>query len=152
MTHTTAIKLKQATATLAAILIIPLMATVFSACSDDDDDDTTINIDLEEVGHDNSKEGVIGDDMHLEANITADDLIKQIDVKLDNGSGYAIEATYTGKYAGVKNTLLHEHVEIPADAPEGTYTLTVTVRTQNNNWREVTTGGIELKKEETEKN
>lgn len=85
-----------------------------------------------EVGHDNSKHAMRGDDIHLEADIVAEGLIKRIDVEIhkENG-GFEIEKSYTeGKYIGVKNTEFHEHIDIPSDAPLGEYHLHFTVTDQ----------------------
>ena len=70
-----------------------------------------------------------GDDMHLEADIVAEGLIKRIDVEIHKEDGsYEIEKAYTeGKYIGVKNTEFHEHIDIPAEAPLGEYHLHFTV-------------------------
>ena len=86
-------------------------------------------ITLTEVGHENSFEAMRGDDMHLEADITAEGVIKAIHVELHLEEGdYEIEKSYTeGKYIGVRNTQFHEHIDIPADAPAGEYHLHFTV-------------------------
>ena len=86
-------------------------------------------ITLTEVGHENSGKAEQGDDMHLEADILAEGLIKSIHVEIhkENGS-YEIEKSYTtGKYIGVKNIEFHEHIDIPAEAPLGEYHLHFTV-------------------------
>lgn len=87
---------------------------------------------LTEVGHDNSKTAMRGDDMHLEADILAEGLIKRIDVEIHLEDGdFEIEKSYTeGKYVGVKNVEFHEHIDIPADAPLGEYHLHFTVTDQ----------------------
>ena len=89
-------------------------------------------ITLTEVGHDNSKTAMRGDDMHLEADILAEGLIKRIDVEIHQEDGsFEIEKSYTeGKYVGVKNVEFHEHIDIPADAPLGEYHLHFTVTDQ----------------------
>ena len=86
-------------------------------------------ITLTEVGHENSGKAEQGDDMHLEADILAEGLIKSIRVEIHQESGsYEIEKSYTtGKYIGVKNTEFHEHIDIPAEAPLGKYHLHLTV-------------------------
>ena len=73
-----------------------------------------------------------GDDMHLEAEIVAEGLIKRIDVEIHKEDGsFEIEKSYTeGKYIGVKNTEFHEHIDIPANAPLGEYHLHFTVTDQ----------------------
>ena len=88
-----------------------------------------LKITLTEVGHENSGKAEQGDDMHLEADILAEGLVKSIYVEIHQESGsYEIEKSYTtGKYIGVKNTEFHEHIDIPADAPLGKYHLHLTV-------------------------
>jgi len=87
---------------------------------------------LTEVGHENSKTAMRGDDLHLEAEIVAEGLVSRIDVEIHQENGkYEIGQSYTsGKYIGVKNTEFHEHVEIPVDAPLGEYHLHFTVADQ----------------------
>ena len=86
-------------------------------------------ITLTEVGHENSGKAEQGADMHLEADIVVEGLIKSIRVEIHQESGtFEIEKLYTtGKYIGIKNTTFHEHIDIPADAPLGRYHLHFTV-------------------------
>ncbi len=86
-------------------------------------------INLTEVGHKNSKVATIGKDMHLEGTIEAEGLIKEINVEIHKEGGkFEIEKSFKeGKYIGVKNTKFHEHIDIPANAPEGEYHLHFTV-------------------------
>lgn len=86
-------------------------------------------VNLTEVGHKNSKTAMRGDDVHLEADILAEGLIKRIDLNIHQESGgFEIEKSYTdGKYIDVKNVAFHEHIDIPADAPLGEYHLHFTV-------------------------
>lgn len=117
-------------------LLLNLCLLAFSSCSSDDDDDNPAKpvINLTEVGSENSKIGVAGNDLHLEGSIIADGLIKQIDIEIhqESGGNYTIEKSYTdGKYIGVKNADFHEHIDIPADAPAGDYHLHFTVTDQS---------------------
>lgn len=96
-----------------------------------------------EIGHENSKVAMRGDDMHLEADIVAEGLIKSIQVELHKGS-FEIEKEYTsGKYFGVKNTEFHEHIDIPSDAPLGEYHLHFTV-TDNNGQQTMAEAHVEI--------
>lgn len=113
------------------------LAALATACgSDTIADDTVANIQpqiaLTEVGHGNSHQAHPGHDMHLEATIVATGLISHIDVSLQQDSGgYTIDTLFAGsKYAGVRNAQLHEHIDIPADAPLGQYTMRLTVTDQ----------------------
>nr|MCR4570657.1 DUF4625 domain-containing protein [Bacteroidales bacterium] len=85
-----------------AAIVIALMSV---SCKKDDSVAKPV-ITLTEVGHDNSRHAMRGDDMHLEADIVAEGLIKRIDVEIHKEDGsYEIEKSYTeGKYIGVKNT------------------------------------------------
>lgn len=120
-----------------SILLLSLCISVFSSC-DNDDDDTPAKptINLTELGSGesspNDKIGYIGSAMHIEGEIIAEGLIKQIDVEIHSEEvDYEISKTYTdSKYVGVKNTTFHEHFSIPADAPEGEYHLHFTVTDQ----------------------
>ena len=96
-----------------------------------------------EIGRENSKVAMRGDDMHLEADIVAEGLIKSIQVELHKGS-FEIEKEYTsGKYIGVKNTEFHEHIDIPSDAPLGEYHLHFTV-TDNNGQQTMAEAHVEI--------
>lgn len=113
---------------LAAAAAILLFAT--SCNKEENPAKPTVN--LTEVGHDNEKVAMRGDDLHLEADILAEGLIKRIDVEIHQENGTCeIEKSYTeGKYVGVKNVEFHEHIDIPADAPLGEYHLHFTVTDQ----------------------
>ena len=114
------------TLVLASILLLSLIS-----CSKDSKLGKP-KIILTEVGHDNGKVAMRGDDMHLEADITAEALIKSIHVEIhQEGGSFEIEKEYTsGKYIGVKNTEFHEHIDIPSTAPLGEYHLHFTVTDQ----------------------
>lgn len=109
------------------LFLLGVCLSVFASCSDDDDNKVAKpEINLTEIGHDNSKIGTVGDDLHLEGDITAEGVIKKITVELhqEDGDGFEIEKIYTdGKYIGVKNAVFHEHIDIPAEAPSGEYHL-----------------------------
>ncbi len=103
-----------------------------TSCGSDDDDALPAKptITLTEVGHDNSKHAHPGHDLHLEAEVLAEGLIKRIDVEIhqEGGGTTEIEKSYTeGKYIGVRNIEFHEHIDIPATAPLGDYHLHLTV-------------------------
>lgn len=122
---------------------------VFAACSKKDDTPAAPQITLTEVGHDNSFRATAGDDMHLEANIVAEGLIQSINVELhlEEGGDYEIEQAYTeGKYIGIRNTEFHEHIDIPADAPEGEYHLHFTV-TDRSGQQTTATAHVDIEQE-----
>ena len=115
---------------ISLLLALITVFVSFVSCDKEDDKPQKPIITLTEVGHDNSKIGHPGHDMHLVADIVADGLIKRIDIEIhqEEGSDYEIEFSFTdGKYIGVRNTEFHEHLDIPADAPLGEYHLHFTV-------------------------
>jgi len=119
------------------IKLLSLMMALFAissfcltACSDDDENPAKPVITLTEVGHDNSGKAHPGTDLHLEAEVVAEGLIKRIDIEIhqEDGGSFKIEQAYTeGKYVGVRNITFHEHIDIPANAPTGEYHLHFTV-------------------------
>ena len=132
-------------------LMLALLCVVslgFTSCGDDDDDDLPAKpvITLTEVGHDNSKHAHPGHDLHLEAYVVAEGLIKSINIEIhqENGGTMKIEKAYTdGKYIGVRNTEFHEHIDIPENAPLGEYHLHFVV-TDNSGQQTVAESDIEL--------
>ena len=95
-----------------------------------------------EIGTNNSKLAYIGGDLHIEAEILADAKIASIRLLIhqeeegaedalaqkvisvtEHTDEWVLDSTYTGVYAGVKNTTFHEHVEISSNALTGTYHL-----------------------------
>lgn len=116
-------------------LLLNLCLLILPSCSSDDDDNSPAKpvINLTEIGSENSKIGVAGNDLHLEGSIIADGVIKQIDIEIhqESGGSFKIEKSYKdGKYIGVKNADFHEHIDIPADAPAGDYHMHFTVTDQ----------------------
>ena len=111
---------------LKAILLFSLCVLGFSSCKDNNEPDPAKPvINLTEIGRDNSKTVTAGNDLHLDASIVAEGLIRQIDIEIRQEDGdFKIEIAYTeGKYIGVINADFHEHIDIPADAPAGEYHL-----------------------------
>jgi hypothetical protein len=113
-----------------AILFLNMSLLVFSSCSDNDDEGPakpTIQISELGSGHDspNDKTAIIGTDAHIEAEIVAEGLIKEIEVEIHQVDGsYEFGKVYTdSKYIGNKNATFHEHLDIPSDAPAGKYHL-----------------------------
>jgi hypothetical protein len=115
-----------------AALLLNLCFLVFISCNDDDDNNPSKpSIDLRELGAENEKTAIIGSDLHIEANITAEGAIARIDVEIHQENGeYKIEKSYTEGYSGLKNKLFHEHIDIPDETPAGEYHLHLTVTDQ----------------------
>lgn len=118
---------------LGVILLLSLCLGFFSSCDDDDDDKVAKPlINLHEVGSDDSKTVMAGTDLHLDAEITADGIIKNIAIEIhqEEGGSFKIEKSYSGDKYAVRNVHFHEHLDIPAEAPAGSYHLHLTVTDQ----------------------
>jgi hypothetical protein len=103
-----------------------LLMTIFSACKKDQVIEANApkaeNI---EIGSGN-KLSLRGRDFHFNADVIAADKIKDIQVKILQKSGEKYTATWKfelnwAEYSGAKNTNVHKHFTIPAEAPEGKY-------------------------------
>nr|WP_121270992.1 DUF4625 domain-containing protein [Pedobacter schmidteae] len=111
------------------ILAFLLFGATFTACKKDktvEPEKAIPTAQNMEIGSGNNKQGLIGRDFHLNADVVAADKIKDVQVKILQKS----TETYTAKwklellweeYKGAKNTNVHKHFTIPADAPEGKY-------------------------------
>lgn len=87
-----------------------------------------------ELGYQNSKTAFPGGALHIEAEILAEGKINNILIEIHPegnqvgnlvlapvGEPWKFDSTYTGKYSGVKNTVFHEHIDVPATANTGRY-------------------------------
>lgn len=122
-----------------ACALIGLCLCTLTSCKDDDNNkknSNAISIKLNEVGKENSREGVAGKDLHIEGEIIAQAKIKGIKVELaDAGNAVKVSADYSNKtkYVNVINAAFHEHLELPGTLEAGDYTLRFTVTDQTSN-------------------
>lgn len=106
------------------LALVSYTTIALTSCGNDDDEPAKPTINLTEVGHHNSKHAHPGHDLHVEAKVVAEGLVKRIDIEIhQEGDGsFKIAKSYTeGKYIGVRNVEFHEHIDIPANAPLGKY-------------------------------
>ena len=87
-----------------------------------------------ELGYENSKTAYAGANLHMDAEVVAEGTIDVIRVEIHPdgehskkegrsvlGEGeWEVDTTYT-RFSGLKNTIFHEDIEIPADADPGYY-------------------------------
>ena len=87
-----------------------------------------------ELGYENSKTAYAGDDLHMDAEVVAEGTIDMIRIVIHPEGGHTkkgvrsvsdegeweVDTTYT-RFSGLKNTIFHEDIEIPADADPGYY-------------------------------
>jgi hypothetical protein len=126
-----------------SILLFLMTASAFVACNNDDDNEvlkpTAANI---EIGTANNKQALVGRDFHFNADVTAGDKIKNVELKILPKTGekytkdWKLELTWP-QYIGVKNTNVHKHFTIPADAPEGKFDFLFIVTDENGSTLEI---------------
>lgn len=115
---------------MGAMALLSVFAMTLTSCSDDNDSPANGGITFSEVeiGHDNSKVGTIGDDIHLECKIQSSSKIKSVSVSFYKDENNKVEKVYNSlKYVGVLNTTFHEHLDLPEILAEGVYTCTIKV-------------------------
>lgn len=121
----------------AKILFTTLLSVglLFTACDNDDDAPAKPVVEIHELGDghhhdeiqvkthdDDHNTAVIGEDLHIDAEITAEGKIAKIIVELHSETtDDELEVEFEGKYVGTKNAEFHEHVEIPGDFSAGEY-------------------------------
>lgn len=125
-------------------LLVMLITAGISACKKDNTDQeplkpTAANV---EVGTSNNKRALRGRDFHFNADIVAAGKIKDVKLEISQKSGQSYTSTWKfellwPEYAGTRNTNVHKHFTIPADAPEGTYDFTVIVTDENGSKLEI---------------
>jgi hypothetical protein len=90
-------------------------------------------IDLLELGYENSKIAYAGSELHIEADILAEGTIETVQVVIhpegehkksaltDTEEGeWEVDTTYT-EFSGLKNTIFHEHIDVSEHAETGHY-------------------------------
>ncbi len=89
-----------------------------------------------EIGTANNKQAIRGRDFHLNVDVIAGDKIKGVEIKILQKAGQTYTANWKfelawDQYNGVKNTNVHKHFTIPAEAPEGRYDFCFIVYDEN---------------------
>ncbi|CAA9194587.1 hypothetical protein FLACOL7796_00189 [Flavobacterium collinsii] len=128
---------------LKLILLFVAVSTAFTACNNDDDKEATKpkaeNI---EIGTANNKKALIGRDFHFNADVLAGDKIADVQLKIlpIKGEVYTKDWKFElswAEYKGTKNTNVHKHFNIPADAPEGKFDFLFIVLDENGSKLEI---------------
>ncbi|WP_316804258.1 DUF4625 domain-containing protein [Pedobacter nototheniae] len=121
------------------LLALLFIGAMFSACKKDSENEvpklkpTAENI---EIGTANNKSALRGRDFHFNADVLAVTKIGDVrlDIKQKSGETYTENWKFElvwDEYKGAKNTNVHKHFTIPADAPEGKYDFYFTVTDEN---------------------
>src|SRR5690606_37267709 len=114
-----------------------VFAFILSSCEDDPDPILPVpTISNVEIGSGNNHIGVIGRDFHLNADIIAGDKIDLVQVKIEPIEGetysgdWSFEVTWE-QFKGAKNSIVHQHFDIPENAVEGKYEFILIVTDEN---------------------
>ena len=115
------------------LLLFFLFAITFTACKKDEQNAPAPSITALEVGTSNSKIAHPGNDLHIEAEISAAGTIKDVVLEIhpESGDGWNVSTTYTEGFAGLKNAEFHKHIDVPAEAKVGAYHGHLKVTDQN---------------------
>ncbi|KQR67493.1 DUF4625 domain-containing protein [Pedobacter sp. Leaf176] len=115
-----------------------MLAGTFSACKKEQEEPEAVKptADHIEIGYANNKQAIRGRDFHFNADVTAALRISAVSVKILQKAGQTYSASWKmeldwAEFKGVKNTTVHKHFTIPAEAPEGTYEFIFTVNDEN---------------------
>jgi len=120
-----------------SITLLLLLAIFATSCKKDKNPEitapTATNI---EIGTANNKQAIRGRDFHLNADVVAGDKIKAVEIKIVQRAGQTYTSTWKfelawDQYNGAKNTNVHKHFTIPAEAPEGKYDFYFIVQDEN---------------------
>lgn len=121
------------------LIAVLLLGVAMASCSNDDDQQAVQPkpiIENIEIGSGNNGIGIIGRDFHFDMDVTAGELLGDVQVKIQGKSdqtydhNWSFEITWD-EFQGVKNTNVHKHFDIPADAPVGHYDFVIVVHDQN---------------------
>ncbi|MCX2477405.1 DUF4625 domain-containing protein [Pedobacter sp. MC2016-05] len=125
--------------TTKTLLLFFLFAITFTACKKDEQMPQAPMISALEVGTGNSKIAHPGNDLHIEAQISAPANIKDVVLEIhpESGNGWNVSTTYTEGFAGLKNAEFHKHIDVPADAKVGAHHGHLKVTDQNGQVSEI---------------
>ncbi|HPJ63679.1 DUF4625 domain-containing protein [Lentimicrobium sp.] len=115
-------------------LLLPAMALglilAITSCKKEDEIKAPEFVSFE-LGYNNSGSAVIGDDLHIDAEILAEGKVANIRITIHHEGGHGktslldeeweVDSTYTTSYAGARNIDFHEHIDIPGTAEAGDY-------------------------------
>ena len=126
-------------------LLVFLFSILLFSCKDDDVAAPILlepTIDNIEIGYANNKLAIRGRDFHFNADVIAGDRISSVMVKIlpKPGETYSndwkLELAWA-EFKGTKNTNVHKHFTLPAEAPEGTYDFFFIVDDENGTTLEI---------------
>jgi hypothetical protein len=113
--------------------IFVISGLFLASCNKDDETIPRPEVNITELGYENSYTGFAGGELHIEADIVAEGKIDKITIEIHPkgehekslsmtlGDGeWEVDTTYT-EFSGLKNTTFHKHIDIPEYADTGHY-------------------------------
>jgi len=128
------------------VMVVMLLAlATFGACKKDRVEEPELprpKMENIELGLGDAGIGVIEQDFHFNADVVAGDKIDKVEIKISQKDDETYSKPWTheivwDQYKDLKNTNIHKHFNIPADAAEGKYDFQVTVYDENGSKLEV---------------
>ncbi len=123
------------------IALAIIASATFTACEKDEETKSAANpvISEFELGLNNTNTAYRGTDLHIEATIVAEGKIEKVivDIHPEGDATWSFTKTYTDGFQGLKNTLFHKHIDIPAEADTGDYHFHFSVVDQAGNSTEI---------------
>ncbi len=121
--------------TINIIYLLSITAVLSLNSCDNEESISKPEVDLTELGYQNSKIATLGNDLHINAEILAEGRIESIQVTIhpegehteknntssDHEDEWEFDSVYTVGFNGVKNATFHKHVDIPVTADSGDY-------------------------------
>lgn len=109
-----------------------LIVSSFFSCKKENTLETAEKLDIviKEVGIDNNMKVYAGQDLHIDADVTATRKISSIKIQItlaETNYGWDFTKTYTTGYVNLKNANFHEHIDVPDNAKAGKYELLIIV-------------------------
>ena len=117
------------------VILLIILAIIGVSCENNDPGESKPVIDFHELGLDNSKTATAGDELHLDAEILAENKIERIEIEIhpegdEHKKGFPASAgvlewefdsIYTEGFSGLKNAEFHKHIDVPEYAEPGHY-------------------------------
>lgn len=105
------------------LISIAFVTGLFFTSCEKEDEISKPQINDVELGTNNSKIGIIGSDLHVEAEVVAEAKINTIQIQIhqeEKNGGWTFDSIYT-EFSGLKNTTFHKHIDISSNADTGIY-------------------------------
>lgn len=109
------------------LIIVSILAIVLVTACKKEEDKALPEINNFELGYDNSKTALAGEELHMDGGVVAEAGINTIAITihpeeghLKDGGEWEVDTVYS-RFSGLKNTDFHEHIDVPADADTGHY-------------------------------